>query len=152
MTTLNAEYFIQKLAPIPAKLWQVASLENYDGTKKCTAGWLGGYFAPETSLLGRLFTKHFAKQIDDPEILTELRENPYEIVFAVNDNDSYYGAKFIGSSPKERVMNTLYQIRKKELQDGNVLKAREIIANPKSKTNVYEDTVQRKSRGVPVGG
>jgi hypothetical protein len=143
MSNLTAEYFIQKLSPIPENKWIVGQLENKDGTERCTAGWLGGYFHPETSILGRLFTKHFANQIDDAETLIELHENPYEIVFAVNDSDEALGIKITGTSPKQRVMNVLYQIRKKELQDGNIAKAKEII-NAKSGTNVKKTSARPK--------
>ncbi len=146
MTTFTSEYFIHKLAAIPAKNFIVSHLSSHNDTKHCTAGWLGGYISTETVALARLFIKHFAREIDDYEYFQELKDNPATIVYMVNDGDDTWGIKLKGTTPKERILRVLYQIRKKELQDGNIALAKQIVANPKSVSDAQKVTNKPKPR------
>jgi hypothetical protein len=148
MSTYNSQYFIDKLVHIPKDNWLTVLTSNFNNTKHCTIGWLGGWNSEQTLALGKIFTKHFAIQIDEPEVFEELRECPATIVYMVNDGNDCWGLKLKGSHPKERILNALYQIRKKELQDGNVALVKKIVAKPLIRTDENETAPRRKLQRV----
>ncbi len=93
-----------------------------------------------------MFLKHFAKNIDDVSVWEELKELPHTILYMVNDCSNFWNIKVKGSHPKERILNTLYQIRKKELQDGNIALAKQIVSTPKPVSDAQKVTNKPKPR------
>ena len=150
MNDFTCEYFINKFANIEDKYWTIAQLSTFDGTKHCAIGWCGGYDSEETKALAKLFIKHFAIQIDDPELFTCLREDPSTIVYMVNDNDETYGIKLHGTTPKSRIINVLTTIQRKQLQEGNIKEVKKIISNSNPCSNEKTFANKRQSRNIPI--
>lgn len=103
------DYFIDKFSAIPDHLWDVGSIGNYEGTefaKKCALGLCGvsvmqGVYVPteESDALVKLF----GGAEPDGTIKN------YRSVYAVNDALEDY--RIYGSTPKERIINKLKEIK-----------------------------------------
>lgn len=109
------DYFIEKFSAIPPHLWNVGSFGIYEGVeflKKCALGHCGmsikdcAYVStPEADALLKIFGGYSVNE-DQIEIKN------YWHVYTVNDGTS--GNEKYGSTPKERMLNKLYEIKQKQ--------------------------------------
>jgi len=98
----NVNYFIKKFESIPDNKWFVGEYSNKTGTKFCAYGHLGNALnkkaTPRSIALSELVKSYANESIDGRYFVPEV-------------NDGTSGWVFTGRTPKERILNLLYNIK-----------------------------------------
>lgn len=101
----TVDYFINKFESIPEDKWRTGSVVVFDGAT-CAAGHCGGYVhvSFETSCLASVLHDWYVKRRGVSP------NDKNEIVYDIND--AFYPFRELASTPKERMLAALYDIKK----------------------------------------
>lgn len=100
-TIYDVDYFINKFEAINSDDWGTNNLDNHCTFYHCGAR-NGENWTNNKEVLGLI------------NIVSDNRDDGLGTILTINDN--WVGNKIKGNTPKERILNYLYQIRDKQLQ------------------------------------
>lgn len=106
----DVNYFIEKFEGTLSEIFLIGNYCNAEETKFCALGLCG---------------KRVCFHTDESNALIWLFDELDLIVSFVNDGT--HGLEILGSTPKQRVLKVLYEIRDKELQQANIIEVEKII-------------------------
>lgn len=107
----DVDYFIKKFEADAESTWHIGAYESYDGDTHCALGKCGlridKEHTAEAQALVNIFSVFMKIETQFPELVIG---NPYILVSGFNDGRGPY--KKYGSTPKQRILSALYDIKK----------------------------------------